>query len=593
MKKINFLIGTMMLALLALIAFQWYWIQNAYNVKNDEFDRRINEVLKETALGLEKKEVMYLAKKKMELEDKKKLLRISKSKNVRERNNYDLVNKSAIESDSMVFAYHDGKTLKFNPKQVITLNVSPNSFPKNDFVSRKIFIEPQLQKEFFGSILIEDFYDFDDLDQRIVNIKREQKEVEDLFDQLNSENYYNYEFSEISANEKSSKLYPEKSKNIKPQLTLEWSNEREGKADIVKDVFKEFAVGKRSINERLGQVMLDTLLKKAFKENGIDLPFYFKVNENNCLAFSNHNKNIDQSLDNKLYKVKLFPNDAIPHNQSLEVSFPNQKDFIFGNMWSILGSSVILIFFIGGVFYYSVSTMLNQKKLANIKNDFINNMTHELKTPVSTIGLALEFIKDKSLNVSPQKTDKYLNIIDQENKRLGSQIETVLQIAKLEKGDINLKKESLEINEILDHVVKNHAIQIEKFGAALELDLNASDTMVMADKVHLTNIFYNLLDNAIKYSDNSPDITISTINTENHLEVSIADKGIGIPKEHLNKVFDKFYRVPKGDQHDVKGFGLGLSYVKNMVELHDGTIQVYSASGQGSKFTVTLPLIKL
>jgi two-component system phosphate regulon sensor histidine kinase PhoR len=236
--------------------------------------------------------------------------------------------------------------------------------------------------------------------------------------------------------------------------------------------------------------------------------------------------------------------------------------------------------------------MLNQKKLANIKNDFINNMTHELKTPVSTISLALEFIKDKTVSTNSEKTEKYLNIIEQENRRLGSQIETVLQIAKLEKGDINLRHELLEINEILDQVVKNHAVQIEKFDATLDLDLHAEETNVMADKVHLTNIFYNLLDNAIKYSYEKPQIKISTSNTDNQLSVKISDKGMGIPKDHLNKIFDKFYRVPKGNLHDVKGFGLGLSYVKNMVELHHGTIEVSSKPGEGSEFTVMLPLQK-
>jgi two-component system phosphate regulon sensor histidine kinase PhoR len=245
---------------------------------------------------------------------------------------------------------------------------------------------------------------------------------------------------------------------------------------------------------------------------------------------------------------------------------------------------------VGGIFYYSVNSLLTQKKLSNIKNDFINNMTHELKTPVSTISLALEVIKDKEINKSPEKTERYLNIITEENRRLGTQIEKVLQIAKLEKGDLSLNFEPIDINEVLDQVVKNQSVQMEQFGVKLNLDLQAEETNISADRVHLTNIIFNLMDNAIKYSKEKPEITIATSNTEKGLLLKISDKGIGIPKDQLSKIFEKFYRVPKGDLHDVKGFGLGLSYVKNMVEMHNGTISVNSKIDEGTDFSVLLPL---
>jgi two-component system phosphate regulon sensor histidine kinase PhoR len=217
-------------------------------------------------------------------------------------------------------------------------------------------------------------------------------------------------------------------------------------------------------------------------------------------------------------------------------------------------------------------------------------MTHELKTPVSTIALALEVIKDKEINKSPEKTERYLNTITEENRRLGTQIEKVLQIAKLEKGDLSLNFEPIDINEVLDQVVKNQSVQMEQFGVKLNLDLQAEETNISADRVHLTNIIFNLMDNAIKYSKEKPEITIATSNTEKGLLLKISDKGIGIPKDQLSKIFEKFYRVPKGDLHDVKGFGLGLSYVKNMVEMHNGTISVNSKIDEGTDFSVLLPL---
>lgn len=583
----------MLLGLLGLIAFQWYWIQNAYEIKNAEFDRKVNEVLKETVLKLEKQEIMYLTKKRIELEDKKRLLEIAKGKKSKNRvpQKITVAEKPAIKSDSMVFAYHDGNALRLDPKQVITIDIHSNNFPKNDYVSTKYLIEPDLQKEFFGGFLEEEFADFENLNQKILRMSKLNEKFEVLFRDLENESRYPGQKTEhlVSDNFNSYEIKSEPEE--KTRVKINWSQNNEQKTELLKDVFKEFTIGKRSVSERLGHVMLDTLLKKSFAENGISLPFYYKVNDNSKVVFANFNK-FNPNPEIKNYQVKLFPNDALQHQQFIEVGFPNRDNYIIRNLWSIFGSSFLLIGLIGTVFYYSVNTMLNQKKLANIKNDFINNMTHELKTPVSTISLALEFIKDKTVSTNSEKTEKYLNIIEQENRRLGSQIETVLQIAKLEKGDINLRNELLEINEILDQVVKNHAVQIEKFDATLDLDLHAEETNVLADKVHLTNIFYNLLDNAIKYSSEKPRITISTSNTENQLSVKIVDKGMGIPKEHLNKIFDKFYRVPKGNLHDVKGFGLGLSYVKNMVELHHGTIEVSSKPGEGSEFTVLLPLQK-
>jgi two-component system phosphate regulon sensor histidine kinase PhoR len=595
LKKINVLIGFMLLGLLGLMAFQWYWIKNAYEIKNAEFDRKVNDVLKETVLKLEKQEIMYLTKKRIELEDKRRLLEIAKGKKSKKNHSskIPLVEKSAIKTDSMVFAYHDGNTLRLDPKQVITIDIHSNQFPKNDFVSTRYLVEPDLQKEFFGGFLEEEFENIENLNQKILRMSKLNEKFEVLFRDLENDSRYPAVGRSETMVSDDINVYQKKPHipDNKTKVKVNWSQNNEQKTELLKDVFKEFTIGKRSVSERLGHVMLDTLLKKSFAENGISLPFYYKVNDNNKLIFANFNKlNSDREIKN--YKVKLFPNDALQHQQFIEVGFPNRENYIIRNLWSVFGSSILLIGFIGAVFYYSVNTMLNQKKLANIKNDFINNMTHELKTPVSTISLALEFIKDKTVSTNSEKTEKYLNIIEQENRRLGSQIETVLQIAKLEKGDINLRHELLEINEILDQVVKNHAVQIEKFDATLDLDLHAEETNVMADKVHLTNIFYNLLDNAIKYSYEKPQIKISTSNTDNQLSVKISDKGMGIPKDHLNKIFDKFYRVPKGNLHDVKGFGLGLSYVKNMVELHHGTIEVSSKPGEGSEFTVMLPLQK-
>jgi two-component system phosphate regulon sensor histidine kinase PhoR len=230
--------------------------------------------------------------------------------------------------------------------------------------------------------------------------------------------------------------------------------------------------------------------------------------------------------------------------------------------------------------------MLRQKKLADIKNDFINNMTHEFKTPISTISLAVEVMKDNEVKKDSSKMSRYLNIIQDENRRLGTQVEKVLQMALLDKGEVKLRLGEVDVHETIEQVLTNLSVQIEQKNGIVNLELEAENPAIEADEVHLTNIIYNLLDNANKYSPENPVITIRTENAGNALKISILDKGIGMTKEQITRIFERFYRVPTGNLHDVKGFGLGLSYVKKMVESHNGQIFVESKLGEGSKFEI-------
>ena len=595
----------MLLALVALIAFQWYWIENAISEKNEQFDRKVNETLRETARQIEKQEVVFLAKQRILEEEKRRLLEISKpQKRFADRKPERVKKTQQIQSDTINFAYNDGNSLKFEPRHVITINLAPEGIQtKNDALTERMFVYPERQSEYLRNFLEAEHRSFEKFRKRSLEIAQKQNNILEIsrffeeddfienasplsgFDAFISEDNSTVE---IRGNEIKPADYL-KLNNKPSNKPNENSTKKQKKVDLMKDVFKDFIIGKRSIYERLNHVMLDTLLKKQFAEEGISLPFEYGVRDNGNFVFASFNKDENFSKS-KTYKVKLFPNDTFQQDQTLQVYFPEKENYILKNLWSIFGSSFLLIAFVGGIFYYSVNSLLNQKKLSNIKNDFINNMTHELKTPVSTIALALEVIKDKEINKSPEKTERYLNIITEENRRLGTQIEKVLQIAKLEKGDLNLHFEPIDINEVLDQVVKNQSVQMEQNGVKLNLDLQAEETIVSADRVHLTNIVFNLMDNAIKYSKEQPEISIATSNTATALSITISDNGIGIPKDQLNKIFEKFYRVPKGDLHDVKGFGLGLSYVKNMVEMHKGSITVNSKIEEGTEFSINLPL---
>jgi two-component system phosphate regulon sensor histidine kinase PhoR len=596
----------MLLALLSLIAFQWYWIENAIAEKNEQFDRKVNETLRETARQIEKHEVIFLAKQRILQEEKRRLLEISKpQKRLAARKSERRVKKTQqIQSDTINFAYNDGNSLKFEPRHVITIHLNPEGIQtKNDALTERMFVYPERQSEYLRTFLEDEHRSFEKFRKRSLEIAQKQSNILEISRFFEEDDFMERGspmsgFDAFISEENS--MVEIKANEIKPADYLKLNNKpsnkpndnltkKQKKVDLMKDVFKDIIIGKRSIYERLNHVMLDTLLKKQFAEEGISLPFEYGVRDNGNFVFASFNKDENFSKS-KTYKVKLFPNDTFQQDQTLQVYFPEKKNYILKNLWSIFGSSFLLIAFVGGIFYYSVNSLLNQKKLSNIKNDFINNMTHELKTPVSTIALALEVIKDKDINKSPEKTERYLNIITEENRRLGTQIEKVLQIAKLEKGDLNLHFEPIDINEVLDQVVKNQGVQMEQNGVKLNLDLQAAETIVSADRVHLTNIIFNLMDNAIKYSKEQPEISIATSNTATALSITISDNGIGIPKDQLSKIFEKFYRVPKGDLHDVKGFGLGLSYVKNMVEMHKGSITVNSKIDEGTDFSINLPL---
>lgn len=255
----------------------------------------------------------------------------------------------------------------------------------------------------------------------------------------------------------------------------------------------------------------------------------------------------------------------------------------------MLGVSGMVMLILLFAFSYFIFTIIRQKKLSTIKNDFISNMTHEFKTPISTISLASEMLGDESIVKTPEKQKRFLKMIKDENKRLSVLVESILQTAILDKGEFKLKLNELDIHEIITTAINNTNLLVEQRNGKIVTNLNATKTRLMADRVHLTNIVFNLIDNAIKYSKEIPEITITTNDSSNGINIIVKDNGIGISKENQRKIFDKFYRVPTGNVHNVKGFGLGLSYVQAVVNKHGGEITVHSELGKGSIFTIFLP----
>jgi two-component system phosphate regulon sensor histidine kinase PhoR len=258
-------------------------------------------------------------------------------------------------------------------------------------------------------------------------------------------------------------------------------------------------------------------------------------------------------------------------------------------MWLLLLVSLVFMLILIFSFYYTISTIFRQKKLSEIKNDFISNMTHEFKTPISTISLACEVLNDKSIEKSPERLSNYVRMIGDENKRLSLLVENILQTAILDKGEFKLKVQDIDLHNLIGQSIVNIRLQVENKGGTIGKELKATRSVVKGDRVHLTNIVFNLIDNALKYTSGEPKISISTRNDEAGIFISVKDNGIGISKENQKRIFETMYRVPTGNIHNVKGFGLGLSYVKAVVEKHKGSIGVESEPGKGSTFTVYLP----
>jgi two-component system phosphate regulon sensor histidine kinase PhoR len=366
------------------------------------------------------------------------------------------------------------------------------------------------------------------------------------------------------------------------------------KKEIVNDLFDELI----SINvykdykPKVDSLMLDTILHQELLAEGVTTNFIYSVTSR--LSDSNLNGNYkeaqkDCDSSGCSIKINLSPNNVFVTPQYLSVQFPNQTNYLLKTMWITLGVSAMVILILIFAFYYTIATISRQKKLSVIKNDFISNMTHEFKTPISTISLAAEMLNDDSVVKTPDKQQRFVKMIKDENKRLSILVESILQTSILDKGEFKLKLSQNDVHEIINQAIQNTQLLIDQRHGKITKQLDALNCIISSDKVHLTNIIFNLIDNAIKYTKDSPIILITTKDTPAGIEITVKDNGIGISKENQRKIFDKFYRVPTGNVHNVKGFGLGLSYVLAVVQKHNGTINVESELGKGSVFKIVMP----
>jgi len=344
--------------------------------------------------------------------------------------------------------------------------------------------------------------------------------------------------------------------------------------------------------KRINPVYLDSIIQAELKEDHLPTDYQFVITEENNkpVKFAQRVNHYDLGLDtNKSYAVTLFPSSILEDKLVMHMNFPNKRSFVLKAMGSPLLISFALVVTIIFTITYMFKTILTQKKLFEIKNDFISNMTHEFKTPISTISLACEAMADPAMmGESTQTAAPFVKMITEENRRLSTLVESILQSAVIDRGELNVKEEKVPLVEIIRQVAKGASFRIAGSDGELILDLPKQEVYVTADRLHATNMISNLVDNAIKYSKEKIHVTVKLQVKDDKIVLTVTDKGIGIRKEHIEKIFDKLYRVPTGNLHNVKGFGLGLSYVQALVELFGWNIQVASQYGEGSVFTVNI-----
>ncbi len=541
-KMIRTIIALMSLAMIGLIGFQAYWIDNAIDVSHVKFNQNVHEALNHIVTNLEKQEVYYAASKQV--------------------NNRPLNNRF-FQMDSNLFWYNQHS--KNNKDSFVSHNRQDQ---KNPMTWESGFrIEDSL---LFGNQMVRISYEITNRG----NPEYSQFVGEERF---YSQNQIKVDFNDFEAYENEVRRSIQKFAEKSRMVTI-----------VLDDLLGE----QKQISNRVNKEQIDKMLKEQLQMKGIDIDYEYAIVDRgvNHVIFSDYQQNDEKEVLLSDFSIRLFPNDFSSGENYLTIFFPDQTGFLIKDIWLTLASSVFLVLLIIFCFAYAIFAIIRQKKLSEIKNDFINNMTHEFKTPISTVSLACEALQDKDIQKNESFISRYVEAIRDENKRLGRQVEKVLQMATLDKKEYRLKLEELDIHQIIDKALSHINLQIEKRGGSIQKNLIASNNIIISDDVHLTNIIYNLLDNANKYSTDKPQIGIDTEDHHQGLLIRISDKGIGMTKEAIDKIFDRFYRVPTGNIHDTKGFGLGLTYVKTILLALGGQIKVKSTPGKGSTFEIILPL---
>lgn len=606
-RSIGLIISLMGFALLGVVVMQLYFLRQSYQMQSELFNRSVNEALNSVVAKITKQDALNFLNAKTQ---SKQIIALRRANILDQKSEISINGSKSIIGDALVLKKKQSKRerklamLRDSLKRMIlhkkmdddiagmiqqgSLNLRIRVEQYTDeygevhgrFIPEIVKTAPRLTKQKLHKYdTLHYTYIDPQFGPQIISVPRLNPEWLKGQERLQKERQF---------------------KQVKKWLetdSLENVTPNSKKPNIIENLAEEYRKSDEPLAKRLNNYnfWIDSLLRFELHNRGIFLPVSYEVSTANSdsLIFSSamDTKGLKpEFIPANTYQKAIFSSEVINDPGKIKVSFPQKSSFILGNMTATIGTTGGLLFVLIFCFGYTIFSILKQKKISEMKIDFINNMTHEFKTPVSTIMIASEALKDEEIAEDKTRVARLANVIYEENVRLGSHIERVLNIARIEKNDFKLDKKPLDVNEMITIVLDSMGLKLQKCDAAITLNLDAEHPVIMADELHFSNVMFNLIDNAIKYSTNTPDIAISTLNKNGHLVIRVADKGIGMSRDQQTKIFEQFYRIPTGNLHDVKGFGLGLSYVNTIVKRLEGMIGVRSEKDKGSEFELKFPV---
>jgi len=573
------LVLLMGISILGIIVVQLVWMNNALRVKNEMFNRGVNEAIHKTINRLE------------------------------DIHNFGVVNDMLFTDDSLGWINENEEEFEFDFDEDIEWQALPESISVHrhkspekkrpiriirEFVPGKneAVIEIKVDEEDENSTSVQSFsyYINSESTDSLAIIGENHADANEIViikkDTIFSNTDSLYHISKIKIDSLLSGL--DTFQILRPEI----SKRIHVKAGNLKRVANKMVTEVSTWDvRRIDANRIFDVLKKELQENNIPIEFEFGIVRDSIVEFPMQVTD-SAKVANSIFQANLYPNDIFQKNIKLAVFFPNRDSFIYRSLNLLLIASFLFSTFILVTFSLSIYYILRQKKISEMKSDFINNMTHEFKTPIATISVATDSITNDKVVNDPERIRYFTGMIKKENARMNRQVEDILTIARLDKKDFEFNWEAINVHDLIEDAIQGIILQVEKRGGKIEANLKAANSMITTDKMHCTNVVYNLLDNAIKYSAESPEILVSTFNKTNGVVISVKDNGIGMTKAVQNKIFERFYRQSSGNIHNVKGFGLGLSYVKAVLEANQGTISVQSEPGKGSKFELFLPFVR-
>ena len=575
------------ISIFGIISIQLVWMKNAVNVKNELFIRGVDDALVKTSERLEKIQDLSLIHE-MVFPDSLD----QKNMNVDIDYIIDDVDGTGLisnEDDTIITKLGTPKIISLKKQKTGKIEkpllISKKFIPEKGNAQIRMHFESDSDKNGTFTYKIEHFEDTTN-NHVIVNTTSNGNIVLISSDSITTKVNSLVELKKLHVDSLLTKIdttvvfFPDVRKKAKKRV---WQ---------IKETMNQFVTEIATFDlKKLDSKLIEKVLKEELTNRNIPIDFEYGIFVDTLLTHKSENIGVEQLQKSKLH-TKLYTNDVIEKNIKLAVVFPKRDSFIYKSVSWLLIASLIFSLIILLTFALSIYYILNQKKISEMKSDFINNMTHEFKTPIATISVATDSISNDKVINNPDKIRYFTGMIKKENIRMNRQVEDILTIARFDKKDFEFKWEAINAHDIINDAIQGIVLQIEKRGGTIDTKLEAANPVVTTDKMHSTNIVYNLLDNANKYSPNTPEIKVNTKNKNNGLLIIVSDKGIGMTKAVQGRVFERFYRQTSGNIHNVKGFGLGLSYVKAVVEANKGTISVQSEPEKGSVFTVFLPFTR-